>query len=152
MQRSANPFEAVPTNTVWRGQCPDNAGPSSLGTEPERYDGLGSKAGSKNSLIVLGPAWENTMAELTGRELHLLKKALAIAVLLIEQRPGPFQSLSDQARRCSIGSSKRTASWKSTRDRRSSLLLALLTGHDRGRESSQPALTQAHNGQAPKVY
>jgi hypothetical protein len=97
MQRSANPFEAVPTNTVWRGQCPDNAGPSSLGTEPERYDGLGSKAGSKNSLIVLGPAWENTMAELTGRELHLLKKALAIAVLLIEQRPGPFQSLSDQA-------------------------------------------------------
>jgi hypothetical protein len=51
--------------------------------EPNRND----MTGSKNSLIVLGRAWENTMAELTGRE--LLKKALAIAVLLIEHRSFP---------------------------------------------------------------
>ena len=37
------------------------------------------------------------MAEFTGRELHLVKKALAIAVLVIERQPGPFQSASDQA-------------------------------------------------------
>jgi hypothetical protein len=37
------------------------------------------------------------VAEFTGRELHLVKKALAIAVLAIERRPGPFQSASDQA-------------------------------------------------------
>ncbi|TWB86836.1 hypothetical protein FBZ93_12617 [Bradyrhizobium macuxiense] len=36
------------------------------------------------------------MAELKGRELHLVKKALAIAVLAIERQPGPFQSTSDQ--------------------------------------------------------
>jgi hypothetical protein len=36
------------------------------------------------------------MAEFTGRELHLVKKALAIAVLTIERQPGPFQSASDQ--------------------------------------------------------
>ena len=36
------------------------------------------------------------MAELTGRDLHLIKKALAIAVLVIERQPGPFQSISDQ--------------------------------------------------------
>ena len=36
------------------------------------------------------------MAEFTGRDLHLVKKALAIAVLAIEQQPGPFQSISDQ--------------------------------------------------------
>jgi len=35
------------------------------------------------------------MAEITGRELHLVKKALAIAVLAIERQPGPFQSHSD---------------------------------------------------------
>ena len=35
------------------------------------------------------------MAEITGRELHLVKKALAIAVLAIERQPGPFQSYSD---------------------------------------------------------
>jgi hypothetical protein len=29
--------------------------------------------------------------------LHLVKKALAIATLAIERRPGPFQSASDQA-------------------------------------------------------
>jgi len=34
---------------------------------------------------------------LDGRELHLVKKALAIAVLAIERQPGPFQSMSDQA-------------------------------------------------------
>ena len=38
-----------------------------------------------------------TMAEFTGRSLHLLKKALTIAVLAIERQPGPFQSSSDQA-------------------------------------------------------
>jgi hypothetical protein len=37
------------------------------------------------------------MGELSGRDLHLLKKALAIAVLAIERQDGPFQSASDQA-------------------------------------------------------
>lgn len=36
------------------------------------------------------------MAEFMDRELHLVKKALAIAVLAIERQPGPFQSDSDQ--------------------------------------------------------
>jgi len=31
------------------------------------------------------------------RELHLVKKALAIAILATERQPGPFQSGSDQA-------------------------------------------------------
>ena len=35
------------------------------------------------------------MAEFRGRDLHLVKKALAIAVLSIERMPGPFQSGSD---------------------------------------------------------
>ncbi|WP_010161977.1 hypothetical protein [Sphingomonas sp. PAMC 26617] len=35
------------------------------------------------------------MAEFSGRDLHLVKKALAIAVLVIERMPGPFQSGSD---------------------------------------------------------
>jgi hypothetical protein len=34
--------------------------------------------------------------ELTDRELHLAKKALAIAVLAIERHPGPYQPTSDQ--------------------------------------------------------
>jgi hypothetical protein len=37
------------------------------------------------------------MAKLSDRDMHLVKKALAIAVLAIERQPGPFQSLSDQA-------------------------------------------------------
>lgn len=37
------------------------------------------------------------MAEFTGRDLHLVKKALAIAVLAIERQPGPLQSASDQS-------------------------------------------------------
>jgi len=37
------------------------------------------------------------MAEFTGRDLHLVKKALAIAVLAIERQSGPFQSASDQS-------------------------------------------------------
>jgi hypothetical protein len=37
------------------------------------------------------------VAEFTGRKLHLVKKALAIANLAIEQQPGPFQSTSDQS-------------------------------------------------------
>jgi len=37
------------------------------------------------------------VAELTGRDLHRVKKALAIAVLAIESQPGPFQPMSDQA-------------------------------------------------------
>jgi len=37
------------------------------------------------------------MAAFTGRDLHLVKKALAIAVLAIERQPGPFQSASDQS-------------------------------------------------------
>jgi hypothetical protein len=36
------------------------------------------------------------MAEVQDRELHLVKKALAIAILAIERQPGPFQSSSDQ--------------------------------------------------------
>lgn len=39
------------------------------------------------------------MAEFTGRDLHLVKKALAIAVLAIERVPGPFQSGSDMTDR-----------------------------------------------------
>jgi ethanolamine utilization microcompartment shell protein EutL len=37
------------------------------------------------------------VANFAGRELHLVKKALAIAVLAIERQAGPFQSASDQA-------------------------------------------------------
>ena len=37
------------------------------------------------------------MAQFFDRELHLVKKALAIAVLAIERQPGVFQSSSDQA-------------------------------------------------------
>lgn len=37
------------------------------------------------------------MVEFTGRDLHLVKKALSIAVLVIERQPGPFQSASDQS-------------------------------------------------------
>ena len=37
------------------------------------------------------------MEEFTGRDLHLVKKALAIAGLAIERQPGPFQSASDQS-------------------------------------------------------
>jgi hypothetical protein len=40
---------------------------------------------------------EITMTEFTARDLHLVKKGLAIAVLAIERQPGPFQSASDQA-------------------------------------------------------
>jgi hypothetical protein len=36
------------------------------------------------------------MSELSGRDLHLVKKALAIAVLAIGRQPGQFQSTSDQ--------------------------------------------------------
>lgn len=36
------------------------------------------------------------MADFRDRELHLVKKALAIAVLAIERQPGPFQSHPDQ--------------------------------------------------------
>lgn len=35
------------------------------------------------------------MAEFTGRELHLVKKALAIAALAIEEQPGQLQSGAD---------------------------------------------------------
>ena len=36
------------------------------------------------------------MAEFRGRDLHLVKKALAIAVLAIERQPGDFQPFSNQ--------------------------------------------------------
>jgi hypothetical protein len=36
------------------------------------------------------------MAEFHDRDLHLVKKALAIATLAIERQPGPYQSSSDQ--------------------------------------------------------
>jgi hypothetical protein len=35
------------------------------------------------------------MAEFAGRDLHLVKKALAIAALVIDEQPGPFRSVSD---------------------------------------------------------
>jgi hypothetical protein len=41
-------------------------------------------------------ATEGTMAELELRDWHLVKKALAIAVLAIERQPGALQSTSDQ--------------------------------------------------------
>ena len=37
------------------------------------------------------------LAEFAGRDLHLVKKALAISILAIERQPGPFQSISDMA-------------------------------------------------------
>ena len=37
------------------------------------------------------------MPEFAARDLHLVKKELAIAVRAIERQPGPFQSASDQA-------------------------------------------------------
>ncbi|MER8779214.1 hypothetical protein [Mesorhizobium sp. M0977] len=37
------------------------------------------------------------MAEFRDRDLHLVKKALAIAVLAIARQPGPLQSASDQS-------------------------------------------------------
>jgi len=37
------------------------------------------------------------MVDFELRELHLVKKALAIAILAIERKPGPLQSTSDQA-------------------------------------------------------
>jgi hypothetical protein len=37
------------------------------------------------------------MAQFVDRDLHLVKKALAIAILAIKRQPGPFQSSSDQA-------------------------------------------------------
>jgi hypothetical protein len=37
------------------------------------------------------------VVEFVDRDLHLVKKALAIAVVAIERQPGPFQSTSDQA-------------------------------------------------------
>jgi hypothetical protein len=40
---------------------------------------------------------ENTMPEFAARDLHLVKKALAVAVLAIERQPGPFQSASNQS-------------------------------------------------------
>ncbi len=39
---------------------------------------------------------EVVVAEFELRDLHLVKKSLAIAVLAIERQPGEFQSLSDQ--------------------------------------------------------
>jgi hypothetical protein len=39
---------------------------------------------------------ETEIPELSGRDLHLVKKVLAIATLAIERQPGPFQSTSDQ--------------------------------------------------------
>ena len=35
------------------------------------------------------------MDDFSPREMHLLKKALAIAVLAIERKPGPYQSVSE---------------------------------------------------------
>ena len=53
-------------------------------------------AGSRAQLFDL-LARGDGIAELRGRDLHLVKKALAIAVLSIERQPGPFQSASDQS-------------------------------------------------------
>ncbi len=40
---------------------------------------------------------DSTVAEFADRDLHLVKKAVAIAILAIQRQPGPFQSSSDQA-------------------------------------------------------
>jgi Xaa-Pro aminopeptidase len=40
---------------------------------------------------------DSAMAEFVDRDLHLVKKAVAIAILAIERQPGTFQSSSDQA-------------------------------------------------------
>ena len=37
------------------------------------------------------------MAKFKDRDLHLVKKAIAISILTIERMPGPLQSTSDQA-------------------------------------------------------
>jgi hypothetical protein len=37
------------------------------------------------------------VAEIEGRDLHLVKKALAIAALAISRKPGPIQPTSDMA-------------------------------------------------------
>lgn len=37
------------------------------------------------------------MPEFDPRDMHLIKKALAISILAIERMDGPFQSVSDQA-------------------------------------------------------
>ena len=52
----------------------------------------------------MGPPDGPCDGEFRGRDLHLVKKALAIAVLAIERMPGPFQSGSDMTdmRGCSI--------------------------------------------------
>ena len=42
------------------------------------------------------PRSDEVVAEFRDRDLHLVKKALAIAVMAIERQPGPFQSSSDQ--------------------------------------------------------
>ncbi|WP_400766963.1 hypothetical protein [Methylosinus sporium] len=49
----------------------------------------GSRASAERTAQEVG------MVEFTGRDLHLVKKALAIAALAIEEQPGPFQSGSD---------------------------------------------------------
>ena len=36
------------------------------------------------------------MTEITDRDMHLIKKSLAVAVLARERQPGPFQSSSDK--------------------------------------------------------
>ena len=38
---------------------------------------------------------ESEMADFSDRDVHLLKKALAISVLVIDRGDGPFQSASD---------------------------------------------------------
>jgi hypothetical protein len=53
-------------------------------------------AGSRAQLFDL-LARGDGIAELRGRDLHLVKKALAIGVLAIERQPGQFQPFSDQA-------------------------------------------------------
>lgn len=47
--------------------------------------------------FILSLSGAKAMAEIADRDLHLVKKAVAIAVLAIEAQPGPFQSASDMA-------------------------------------------------------
>jgi hypothetical protein len=55
---------------------------------------LPSTTGIQHTKTMIGSV---DMAEFYERDLHPVKKALAIAVLAIERMPGPFQSGSDMA-------------------------------------------------------
>jgi hypothetical protein len=63
------------------------------------------------------------MAEFTGRDLHLVKKALAIAALAIEGQPEPFQSVSDLSDMKALLNEIIENDWHITRARRGSAVI-----------------------------